>query len=223
MPLESIAAARSSIAASRGHERQVRRKFHESQVPMTMLDSERRILDANRSARLLLHLSLAQLRGRRAEDLVSPLGVADIQRAWAELSREGQTTGRQKARLPDGSEIDLVYHALANVLPGEHLVIAMPAAWPDDELGADEVIAPDADADADTTLSPRERQVLALTASGAGLSQIAEELTISPSTAKTHLRNVHRKLGARNRAQAIAIAIDRGLVDLPGRRYSRLG
>jgi DNA-binding NarL/FixJ family response regulator len=63
-------------------------------------------------------------------------------------------------------------------------------------------------------LSPRERQVLTLTATGAPQEEIAGHLVISPETARTHLRNAIRKLGARNRPHAIAIALSRGEIDL---------
>jgi ATP/maltotriose-dependent transcriptional regulator MalT len=53
-------------------------------------------------------------------------------------------------------------------------------------------------------LSPREREVLGLVAEGMRNKEIAEALFISDSTAKVHVRNVLAKLGARNRAEAVA-------------------
>lgn len=61
------------------------------------------------------------------------------------------------------------------------------------------------------TLSARELEVLKLVARGLENSQIAEELCISPRTAKNHLSNVLAKLGMSNRVQAAIYAVRHGL------------
>jgi DNA-binding NarL/FixJ family response regulator len=70
---------------------------------------------------------------------------------------------------------------------------------------------------ADSLLSPRERRVTAELARGAGVEEIAATLCISPHTARTHVRNIRRKLGARTSAEAVARALMLGLVALPAR------
>jgi DNA-binding NarL/FixJ family response regulator len=69
----------------------------------------------------------------------------------------------------------------------------------------------------DSLLSPRERRVTAELARGAGVEEIAAALSISPHTARTHVRNIRRKLGARTSAEAVARALTLGLVALPAR------
>jgi putative nucleotidyltransferase with HDIG domain len=59
-------------------------------------------------------------------------------------------------------------------------------------------------------LSARERDVLRLLAEGKVYKQIAQDLTLSTSTVRTHLHNVYGKLGAVDRAQAVLIATERG-------------
>jgi DNA-binding NarL/FixJ family response regulator len=76
---------------------------------------------------------------------------------------------------------------------------------------------PSAPTPADSLLSPRERRVTAELARGAGVEEIAKALCISPHTARTHVRNVRRKLGARTSAEAVARALTLGLVALPAR------
>jgi DNA-binding NarL/FixJ family response regulator len=61
-------------------------------------------------------------------------------------------------------------------------------------------------------LSPREREVLGLVAEGQAGKQIARALGISERTVKFHTASLLRKLGADNRAQAVAIAAERGLL-----------
>ena len=61
-------------------------------------------------------------------------------------------------------------------------------------------------------LSGRERQVLRLVAQGLSNKQIARQLTITERTVKFHMTSIFNKLGAENRAQAIAVAAERGLL-----------
>jgi two-component system response regulator DesR len=60
-------------------------------------------------------------------------------------------------------------------------------------------------------LSPRELEVLSLLASGATNREIAEELHLSPHTVKEHTGKLYRKLGVRNRAEAVQRAERLGL------------
>ena len=61
-------------------------------------------------------------------------------------------------------------------------------------------------------LSKREREILQKVADGSTTRQVATELGISPHTVKTHLERIFEKLGANDRAQAVAIAIRTGIV-----------
>jgi DNA-binding NarL/FixJ family response regulator len=58
------------------------------------------------------------------------------------------------------------------------------------------------------SLSPREREVLALLGAGAGTQEIAGRLVISPYTAKTHINRLLGKLGLASRTEAAAFALD---------------
>ena len=61
-------------------------------------------------------------------------------------------------------------------------------------------------------LTDREREVLALVATGLSNDEIAVELVISPATARTHVSRTMMKLGARDRAQLVVLAYQSGLV-----------
>jgi DNA-binding CsgD family transcriptional regulator len=63
-------------------------------------------------------------------------------------------------------------------------------------------------------LTDREREVLAQLARGRTNRQIAEELYIGEKTASVHVSNILRKLGAANRGEAAAKALQEGLVDM---------
>ncbi|HTF46464.1 MAG TPA: response regulator transcription factor [Pseudonocardia sp.] len=60
-------------------------------------------------------------------------------------------------------------------------------------------------------LTTRERQITAMVATGLSNGEIAEQLTVSPLTVKTHVNRAMAKLGARDRAQLVVIAYQSGL------------
>jgi DNA-binding NarL/FixJ family response regulator len=61
-------------------------------------------------------------------------------------------------------------------------------------------------------LTDREREVMALAATGLSNEEIAERLVVSPATARTHVSRAMVKLGARDRAQLVVFAYQSGLV-----------
>jgi DNA-binding NarL/FixJ family response regulator len=65
-----------------------------------------------------------------------------------------------------------------------------------------------------SNLTEREREVLALVARGMSNAEIAEQLHISPATAKTHVGHLLTKLDARDRIQLVIVAYQTGLVAL---------
>ena len=66
--------------------------------------------------------------------------------------------------------------------------------------------------------SARELEVLALVADGKTNREIAAALFISEATVKTHLVHLFDKLGVSDRTAAVTTALERGLLDLDGRR-----
>ncbi|WP_051816651.1 response regulator transcription factor [Kitasatospora sp. NRRL B-11411] len=66
-------------------------------------------------------------------------------------------------------------------------------------------------------LTPRELEVLALLGRGLSNTELAGALTLSEATVKTHVARIFAKLGLRDRAQAVVVAYETGLVT-PGSR-----
>lgn len=62
-------------------------------------------------------------------------------------------------------------------------------------------------------LTTRELDILVELARGATDREIAAKFVVAPGTIKTHIRNILRKLKARNRTQAVAYVLRRGLID----------
>ena len=83
-----------------------------------------------------------------------------------------------------------------------------PLAWP----GNDSRVGEAAPAGRRLTLTERELQVLRGMADGKSNAEIGRELFVSEDTVKTHARRLFRKLGARDRAHAVAAGFRAGLV-----------
>jgi two-component system, NarL family, response regulator LiaR len=64
-------------------------------------------------------------------------------------------------------------------------------------------------------LTDKEREILVLLAKGLSNQEISDRLYISIATVKFHLTNIFTKLGAKNRVEAAAIALERNLVEKP--------
>lgn len=98
-----------------------------------------------------------------------------------------------------GASIDEIERAIRTVARGESYI---------DPRVASRVIA----LSRAPRLSAREREVLRLVAGGRSNKEIAGELGVTERTVKFHVTAIFNKLGAENRAQAVAIAHDRGIV-----------
>jgi DNA-binding NarL/FixJ family response regulator len=63
-----------------------------------------------------------------------------------------------------------------------------------------------------SSLTDREREILALVGAGLSNDDISAHLTVSPHTVKTHVNRTMAKLGAHDRAQLVVIAYESGLI-----------
>ncbi len=77
-----------------------------------------------------------------------------------------------------------------------------------------EALLHEARRDTDGIISAREEEVLQLVADGLGTNEIAESLFISQRTVKNHLASIYEKLNARDRTQAVLMAVKMGIVKL---------
>jgi DNA-binding CsgD family transcriptional regulator len=67
----------------------------------------------------------------------------------------------------------------------------------------------------DPRVTPRQREILVLIASGLSTAEVASRLTLSPETVRNHLRNAFQELSAHTRVEAIAAAQHLGLLAAP--------
>jgi PAS domain S-box-containing protein len=183
-----------------------RASFRSSLVPMVIADDDRRYVAANAAACLLLRLPEQEVCRLRIEDLTPPENRSQVASLWEAFRREGMQRGTFELMMPDGARVRVEYSATADVEPHKHLSILMfpPGASADHPVAAGER----------ALLTTRERQVLTMVAMGMGSSWIASALGLSTSTVESHVRHCFDKLAARNRAHAIAIAIQAGEISL---------
>lgn len=88
-------------------------------------------------------------------------------------------------------------------------------AWYGDLLPADVAEAPRRPSWQQQDLTPREREVLNLLATGSTNREIASDLGITENTVKNHVRSILEKLPARSRMEAVVIGVQQGLTRLP--------
>ena len=139
----SVGAAADAVLGARGEARRLKRIFERTPVPALMFNAQRWHLEANRPARLWFRRSLEEIRTYALGDLAPPDQLACWERLWARLLETGFVAERYQGTKPDGSPIDVFYCALADVLPGRHVIVFAPADWPEDELGVIENDGPD--------------------------------------------------------------------------------
>jgi NarL family two-component system response regulator YdfI len=131
--------------------------------------------------------------------LSTPLNRAELRRAYqsgirAVLPRDASTAEVSAA-------IESVASGLAVVTPED-----LETLFPSSDMSLEEELA------VGEPLTPRESEVLAMLAEGAGNKQIATRLRISEHTVKFHVSSILAKLGAASRTEAVARGFKEGLV-----------
>jgi DNA-binding CsgD family transcriptional regulator len=142
--------------------------------------------------------------GMRIDDLLAPESRPGIEMRWSDLLGTGLATARVVILRPDHVRVAVRYGAFANVLGGVHIGAYLA------EPGQDTRALRPARARRAGQLTRREQESLRLVAMGMTTTAAADQLGISPETVRTHVRNAMNKLGARTRAQAIAVAMRDG-------------
>lgn len=172
---------------------------------MVIADDDRRYVAANAAACLLLRLPEEDVLRLTVDDLTPPEHRAQVGPLWDAFIRDGTQEGAYELLMPDGAQVRIEYSATANFEPGRHLSILMfPAGR----------IERDVPRRSKSVLTNREREVLAMVAMGRSSSLIAAALGVAPSTVESHIRHCLQKLGARNRAHAIVLALRAGEIRL---------
>lgn len=148
---------------------------------------------------------VGDLVGRRFLEAVAPESQATVRDAFAKklVGTSSSTEYDATFTARDGS---LVRAEVSSVRVGDdgHLVAVFGVAVPERDMPPRR--APG------RQLTPRQAEVLRLLARGGSTGQIADELGVSPQTARNHVRDLMRRLDVHSRIEAVAAAHRRGLV-----------
>jgi PAS domain S-box-containing protein len=188
--------------------------FEDSKVPMCLVDGDRLVVASTEAACELFGISREEAIGTEAGRQIMNEDPALGDKLWQQLVSTNELyaetlvmhadgTARRVSYAGHGTTIDGRWHALMVVLSvrlepdGEELITTDKGASP---------------GDLESTLTPREREVIRLVAQGANSPQIAAELYLSPSTVRSHVRNAMVKTQAHTRAQLVAIVLGDGFI-----------
>jgi PAS domain S-box-containing protein len=192
-------------AARRLSKDQFRLLFQHALDAIVLNDDDARFVDANASACDLYGLSVDELRGRTLFEFAPRELVSQLEELWRMLRTHGQFSGESEIVSQAGERRLVTLRAKAEFVPGRHLVLLGARA---ETPGSGEVER------VEPRLTAREREVFRLLARGFTGAEIAEQLVLSPYTVRTHVENGIAHLEAKNRVQAIAIALTSGEIEL---------
>jgi DNA-binding CsgD family transcriptional regulator len=192
-----------------------------STLALVVVDDDRNCLETNLAACRIAGRSREELLEGTLDDMLAPSMHERLDNVWKAFAESGGHAGpfELAARGEAAGSVDI--NVTSEVLPGRHLLILTRSDEPRSEaLPAAEQPPPAAKETPPAEAQPqggrlptaREREILALLASGSTDGQIAASLELSPATVQTHVRNAKAKLGARTRAQAVAMALQRGII-----------
>jgi PAS domain S-box-containing protein len=177
-----------------------------SSQALLVVDDDRVCIEASLGACRLLGLGRAEVTGQAVEELFEPVSGERFEQVWNAFRASGGQAEPFALEAP-ATAVEVAVTVIVDILPGRHLISLDPAggqrpgaprsSWRPPHRGP----------------SAREREVLGLLARGSTDAEIASLLGLSSATVQTHVRNAKAKLGAKTRAQAVALALGHGLID----------
>jgi PAS domain S-box-containing protein len=180
-------------------------------VPVSLHDVDGRFLHTNPAAERASGFSNAYLLGRHFTELVPPEVRENVETQFRRAVERGEPTDFETAFEDAAGHLRGVRAQHLPLRDGDTVVGVLILAF-EVRRPASELVRPTAD----PRLTPRQREILDLIASGLSTADVARELTLSPETVRNHLRNASRELHAHTRVEAIAAAHRLGLLSAPG-------
>jgi PAS domain S-box-containing protein len=178
-------------------------------VPVSLHGLDGRFVHANAAAERASGYSNAQLRGKHFTDLLRPEARENVEAQFRRAVELGEPADFVTLFTDAGGNLRGVR---AQHLPLRHddaivgvLILAFEVSAPSESIR----IQPG------PRVTPRQREILALIASGLSTAEVASRLTLSPETVRNHLRNAFTELRAHTRVEAIAAAQHLGLLAAP--------
>src|SRR4051812_20730845 len=185
-----------------------RAAFTQSRNGMALVDDSRRHVDANGAYVNLLGYPRRELLGRPLWEFVAG-GPVVTPAEWEALLREPRFSGEAGMLTADGTVVGVQFGATPEVVTGRRLVLFVAVTtsrWGRHFRRDIE------NTDDESSLSPRELEIVHLVALGSSGPEIADELHIAHDTVRTHVRNAMGKVGARSRAHLVAKTLADGQI-----------
>lgn len=189
--------------------------FEDSKVPMCLVDGDRLVVASTEAACELFGASREEAIGTDAGRQIMDADPALGDKLWQQLLSTNELYAETLVTHADGRALRVSYAGHGTTIDGRwHALMVMLSVRfePDGEelIGTHEGASRH---DLESTLTPRERDVIRLVARGANSRQIAAELYLAPSTVRSHVRNAMVKTQAHTRAQLVAIVLGDGFID----------
>jgi PAS domain S-box-containing protein len=176
-------------------------------VPASLHDVEGRFVHMNAAAEQASGYTNAQLRGRHVTHLLLPAARESVEAQF-----------RRAVDFAEPTDFETLFVDAAGDLRGtraQYLPLQEDGAVMGVLILAFDVLRRPSEPvriNPDARLTPRQREILGLIASGLSTEEVARELTLSPETVRNHLRNASKELRAHTRVEAIAVALRLGLL-----------
>jgi PAS domain S-box-containing protein len=202
--------------------------FERSQIPMALLDQDRRYVAVNDAATELYGYSREEIIGQLAGSGIKDEDPAIGKAGWDELVKTGSLYGERLVRGSSGTRLRVSFaaHATkveerwlalwvvlsAHVDPGgEELIGTVGSAGEHDPPSEGSASFTPGSTSVTRRLTAREREIVQRVALGRSTPQIAVDLQLSPATVRSHVRNAMVKTGAHTRAQLVALVLGEGV------------
>jgi PAS domain S-box-containing protein len=179
--------------------------FRRSRNAMALLDEHRRHVDVNGAYLQLFGYRRRALVGRPVYEFIDH-GPLLTPEQWRQALGRPQFHGVVDAIRHDGEKVSVEFAGHPEFVTGRQLILVVILR----AVRAGRRRREDAGGVPSASLSKREREVVNLLSNGATGPEIAEELHVSHNTVRTHVHNAMTKMGARSRAQLVAMSMGSG-------------
>jgi PAS domain S-box-containing protein len=180
------------------------------EVPASLHDIDGRFVHMNAAAERALGSSNADYLGRHFTDPLPPEARANVAAQFRRAADHGETTDFETVFIDATGHLRGVRAQHLPLRDGDKIVGVLILAFGVRQPPVEPIsLIPH------PRLTPRQREILELIASGRSTSEIAKELTLSTETVRNHVRSVFRELHVHTRPEAIAAAQRLGLLAAP--------
>lgn len=178
-------------------------------VPASLHDVEGRFVHMNASAEKVAGKSIAEMRGKRFTEPLPPEVRESVEAHFRRAVEQREPTDFETVFVDANGQVRGVRAQHLPLVEGDEVVGVLILAFDVRQPAPRPVIDPP------PQLTPRQREILELLASGRSTAEIAQQLTLSTETVRNHLRSVLRELDAHTRLEAVATAQRLGLLAPP--------